>query len=116
YDYNLNSGWWDGLGLASDAITTLNINGATNLMIAYQGPASGNTLYLQLITRTNMNGRSYSPDVFLPYSATYKLTNIPLSLFVDSSHPADFTRYSELDVGLSGAATGSGTVYFDDIV
>src|SRR5208283_6155103 len=106
YNYNLNS-WWDGFGLISDGNGTLNIGGATNLMIAYQGPAAGNTLYLQIITRTNTaGGKSYSPQVFLPYSATYKLTNIPMSVFVDAGHPADFTRYSELDFGISGAATG----------
>src|SRR5208337_4931983 len=114
YNYNITN-WWDGLGLVSDGNGTLNIGGATNLMIAYVGPASGHTLYLQIITRTNINGKSYSPDVFLPYSATYKLTNIPLSAFVDSSHPADFTRYSELDFGISGAISGTGTIYFDDI-
>src|SRR5208283_4538584 len=114
YNYSLNN-WWDGFGLVSDGNGTLNIKSATNLMIAYQGPAAGNYIYLQLITRTNMGGKSLSPQVILPYAATYKLTNISLSLFTNSTHPADFTRYSELDVGITGTVTGTGSLFVDDI-
>lgn len=113
YDFNLNGGYWDGFGIASDGSAPLNLIGATNLTFAYKGPASGLNLSVALIYGA---GRAASIGIQLPYSASYTQVKIPLSRFVDLGHPVDFKHYDEIQFSIGGAASGTGSLFIDNIV
>jgi hypothetical protein len=106
-------GWWAAFGLSFNSYnSTLDATGYDVLRLAYKGPGAGLTLSLGL---GYADGTTTANDGYaLANTASWTLIDIPLSYFTGKSHPIN--AINVINFNISGAATGAGHLYIDDIV
>jgi endoglucanase len=111
-NYDLGGGWWDGFGLnlnnwGSTAAT--NFKGTkTHLRVAYRGLSAGHILQMQL-----KNGNTLGNAIDIGGNvAAYTVVDVPLSSLSAGLNQEAIT---EIQINVSGAATGTGTVFIDAI-
>jgi hypothetical protein len=116
YSYDLAGGYWDGFGLNLGSVSAV---GTTAIRLAYKGPSGGASLGMTIIDRvggtSSFTGLMEAPDWLL---SDYPLTDFSSGTdsVTGNPKPADFNQISSIrfDIG-SGAATGTGVLYLDDI-
>jgi endoglucanase len=112
-NYDLGGGWWDGFGLNFDkwgASPPINFKGTkTHLRLAYRGLGMGHILQIRLKDATGALGTLI--DVGEPTS-TYRIIEIPLASL---STGLNQEAISEIQLNVTGAATGQGTLYIDNL-
>jgi hypothetical protein len=111
YAYSLSS-YWDGFGtrcLATD------VTGTTALRIAGKGPTG---TYV-LITLISGNGGTLGRAAHYDFTPNWTLSDLPLTEFAQGSADTlfDMTKLTEIRFDVyTGAASGTGTIYLDNII
>jgi endoglucanase len=114
WDYSV-SGAWAGMGLNLDNWGTgpvYDVSGMEFLRLAVEGPsAAQHELYVKLVSA----GGGEGPNVRIPQTEPYGLVTIPLADLKGDSG-LDLTSIREIQFGVGGVESGTGTVYFDEIM
>lgn len=107
-------GWWAGIGLNLDNwgdTPAFDIREHEFLRIAVNGPANAaHQFRVRLMSRNDAEG----PWVQIPQTQPYAQVSIPLGNLMGGT--LDPSQIRELQFSLTGVETGSGTLYFDEIV